>query len=197
MTPRKMPPMSRRLIWLAAVIVVVPLFLVVGGVVLVSIGNSITPAGIIIHHSGFGDPSSDRMPNANDIDQIHQGRGFKIFYWGRYYHIGYHYVILRDGTVQTGRPEHCRGAHAEGYNEYIGICLVGNFSSKGAQVASQRSFEPTPAQLDALVNLTRQLQRQYNFRPENILRHVDVNHSTECPGDRFPFEQFLVSLSRQ
>lgn len=53
---------------------------------------------------------------------------FETFYWGQIYHIGYHYIILPDGTLESGRPEKCKGAHAVGYNDYLGICLIGDFS---------------------------------------------------------------------
>src|SRR5437016_681095 len=92
--------------------------------------NTIGPGGIIIHHSAVPPFPDGRPIDAKLIDEIHRERGYNAFYWGRFYHIGYHYVILPDGTVQQGRPEHCRGAHAQGYNSYIGICLVGDFSSK-------------------------------------------------------------------
>lgn len=40
--------------------------------------------------------------------------------------IGYHYVIRRDGMVESGRPITEQGAHVLGHNhEAIGICLVG------------------------------------------------------------------------
>ena len=40
--------------------------------------------------------------------------------------IGYHFVIRRGGTVETGRPLHIMGAHVRGHNQNsIGICLVG------------------------------------------------------------------------
>lgn len=40
--------------------------------------------------------------------------------------IGYHYVIKRDGEVETGRPVERQGAHVKGHNhDSVGICLVG------------------------------------------------------------------------
>lgn len=40
--------------------------------------------------------------------------------------VGYHFVIRRDGVVQTGRPLERVGSHAYGFNKgSIGICYVG------------------------------------------------------------------------
>lgn len=46
--------------------------------------------------------------------------------------IGYHDVILRDGSVEPGRPIHIAGAHARGHNSTsIAVCLVGGMSEDG------------------------------------------------------------------
>lgn len=40
--------------------------------------------------------------------------------------IGYHYVILPDGTIEIGRPPDQIGAHVYGRNkDSLGICLIG------------------------------------------------------------------------
>lgn len=40
--------------------------------------------------------------------------------------VGYHYVILLDGTIQLGRPIDKKGAHVKGYNQNsIGVCYIG------------------------------------------------------------------------
>jgi N-acetylmuramoyl-L-alanine amidase len=55
------------------------------------------------------------------IDRMHRERGFLK--------IGYHYVILRDGTVQKGRKDSEVGAHVAGHNTgTLGICLVGGLN---------------------------------------------------------------------
>lgn len=60
--------------------------------------------------------------------------------------IGYHYVIRRDGQIETGRPLQRPGAHAYGHNAHsIGVCLVGGVDGKGQP---RKNF--TPSQLRAL-----------------------------------------------
>lgn len=61
------------------------------------------------------------------IDQMHRQRGFLS--------IGYHYVILTDGTIQNGRDFDEVGAHAVGFNSNsIGICLIGGVDKRGNSV---------------------------------------------------------------
>jgi len=46
--------------------------------------------------------------------------------------IGYHFVIRRDGTLETGRPLTVTGAHVRGHNrESWGVCLVGGMNKEG------------------------------------------------------------------
>ena len=149
--------------------------------------NTITPTGIIIHHSAML-PASRRVPtDVKEIDRFHAGRGFDIECFGHEYHVAYHFLIMPDGQIKAGRPERCQGAHARAYNSYIGISMVGDFSSK------ESSQGPTQQQLKSLVQLTRGLQQRYKIPVQRILRHSDVA-STECPGDRFEFKAFLLSL---
>jgi N-acetylmuramoyl-L-alanine amidase len=158
-----------------------------------SLNNTVRPAGIIIHHSAIR-PLPSGPTDAKLIDEIHRARGYGAFYWGRNYHIGYHYIILPDGTVQQGRPEHCRGAHTEGYNSYIGICLVGDFSSKDNPNGERGPTEPTEAQIQSLAELSRYLREKYHIPLTAVRRHNDVNPNTECPGDRFQFESLLKMI---
>jgi hypothetical protein len=184
--------MSKRSLLYAPAIVVVALVTVS---FTVSYLNSITPAGIIIHHSAVA-PRLDGTPvDANLINTIHKRRGYELFYWGKFYNIGYHYVILPDGTVQKGRPELLQGSHTQGYNSYIGICLIGNFSSADNPAGNRGLTAPTESQLNALTDLTRSLQGRYGFSSRQVLRHNDVNPTSECPGDRFPFEDFRARLN--
>lgn len=166
----------------------------VGLFVSASIRNSSKPAGIIIHHAAIPPRPDGRPVDAKLIDDIHSARGYSAFYWGHFYHIGYHYVILPDGTVQPGWPEHCKGAHAPGYNSYIGICLIVDFSSRDNPNGARGLTEPTDAQMHALTELCRSLREKYQIPLSAVRRHSDVNSSTECPGDQFPFEAFLKSL---
>lgn len=163
-------------------------------VALPSYQNTITPAGIVIHHAAVPLPPDGRPLDVRALDEIHRRRGYSIFYWGRFYHVGYHYLILPDGTVQSGRPEGCQGAHAVGYNHYVGVCLVGDFSAPDELRGRNGPREPTAAQMQALVELTARLRARYGLPLERVIRHHDVNPNTECPGERFPFDQLTQRL---
>ncbi len=152
--------------------------------------NTITPVGIIIHHSVFI-PSSQTAEG--EVDRFHDRAGFAISCFGRTYHIAYHYLILPDGNIKAGRPERCEGAHARGYNSYLGIALVGDFSSEDNPTGKIKPATPTAKQMQSLVQLCQRLRNTYHIPIQRLMRHSDVAR-TKCPGDRFPFAQFLAEL---
>ena len=166
-----------------------------------SYGNTITPQGIVIHHTSLMPAMIQLVPGTtgkaySDLaawDEFHKMRGFGAFYWGHVYHLGYHYMIFPDGTVKQGRPEHCVGAHAKGFNTYLGIVLVGDFSSKSIPRGDAIPANPTPEQMQALVSLCRRLRDRYNIPLNRIVRHSDVGR-TMCPGNRFPYTELLKEL---
>ena len=83
--------------------------------------------------------------------------------------VGYHYVILEDGSIQIGRDLNTAGAHAKGYNgDSIGICLLG-----------KDVF--TKEQLNALSFLIKGLKRQFDIHSDKIFGHNKVSNKT-CPN---------------
>jgi N-acetyl-anhydromuramyl-L-alanine amidase AmpD len=162
---------------------------------LVSFFNTILPTGIIIHHTATI-PSEGRVPSSErELDQYHQTRGFSVLCFGKEYHVAYHYLVLSDGKIQQGRPERCEGAHALGYNSYLGISVAGDFSSVDNQHGAKGLTSPTAGQIKSLIQLCRKLRHQYNIPLQHILRHSDVA-STKCPGDRFPFRYLVSQISQ-
>jgi N-acetylmuramoyl-L-alanine amidase len=160
---------------------------------LTSFFNTIIPTGIVIHHTALI-PSENALPRSErDVDKYHETRGFEITCFGHIYHVAYHYIILTNGRVQAGRPERCEGAHAEGYNSYLGISVVGDFDSQDNPTGKKGATKPTEKQIASLVRLCRQLKDRYNIPLQHIVRHSDIA-STRCPGDRFPFSAFLKQL---
>jgi N-acetyl-anhydromuramyl-L-alanine amidase AmpD len=150
----------------------------------------------VIHHSATPGYIHGVPVGAAQIDEMHRKRGFAVRYRGRLYHIGYHYVIRADGTIETGRPEHCIGAHCKvhAYNSYLGICLVGDFSER----ANPHHYEPsvpTGEQLRSLVWLCCQLTEKYHIPTSHIIRHEDIRQ-TACPGENFPYHWLLWEVER-
>lgn len=101
---------------------------------------------IIVHCTAT---KAGRHFDVNDVRRWHLQRNFRD--------IGYHFLVLLDGTVQQGRPLAEAGAHCTGHNaRSIGVCYVGGLSASG-QPADTR----TPAQRLALRNLLAGLKRQF------------------------------------
>ena len=171
--------------------------LVVLTICALSLQNTINPKGIVIHHSALTAADLAEFSGPIDvsvIDALHERRGFAVFYWGHVYHIGYHYLILPDGTVQSGRPENCIGAHTQGYNDTLGICLVGNFSSVANPNGELGITQPSPAQLHSLVKLVKELQAKYSLSCSQIHRHQDLKPGTLCPGDRLDWDDLQAQI---
>ena len=114
----------------------------------------------IVHHS-----ASDYRTTVDDIRDWHvHGNGWSD--------IGYHYIILADGSIEEGRPVTKIGAHCKGKNRYsIGICVVGNFEHT----------TPTPQQVASLVKKLNDLCATYKLTWENVYAHCDFS-TPLCPG---------------
>ncbi len=118
---------------------------------------------IIIHCSAT---KAGRHFTASDIDRWHREQGYKM--------IGYHYVVLLDGTVQEGRPLDMVGAHAKGHNaNSIGICYIGGIDDD-CRPADTR----TQVQKIALHSLISKLRKKYVSA--KLIGHCDVS-SKACP----------------
>lgn len=123
---------------------------------------------LVVHCSA----TTDKMDiGAADIDKWHRAQGWAC--------IGYHYVIRRNGLVETGRDESVVGAHVQGHNENsIGICMVGGVDANDVNKAINNF---TPAQFAALKQLLLQLRKKY---PKAVIQgHRDFpNVHKACPS---------------
>jgi N-acetylmuramoyl-L-alanine amidase len=91
--------------------------------------------------------------------------------------IGYHYVILLDGTIQKGRIDEEVGAHAKDYNDNsLGICLIGGTDDDG--VAYDDGY--TKEQYRSLLVLLQKLKDTYE--DSVIIAHKELkNVNKACP----------------
>lgn len=126
---------------------------------------------------------SDTLPgqpcNAEIINDWHIRRGFEM--------IGYHYVILPDGTIEHGRPLFYEGAHckAGGRNhDSIGVCYVGGRNAEGVCADTR-----TEQQKSVLGTLLKELLRR--FPKAKIAGHHDFDRGKECPCFDAKIETFL------
>ena len=121
---------------------------------------------IIVHCSAV---RPDQTSSAAQIDTWHR----KDNHWKL--GIGYHYVVRRDGEIESGRPEWMVGAHCLNHNAHsIGVCYEG-----GLDIRGQPTDTRTEAQKKALRWLLRQLRRSYPRAM--IVGHHDLNPDKDCP----------------
>ena len=89
--------------------------------------------------------------------------------------IGYHYVVLLDGTVDKARPVERQGAHVRGHNKgSIGICYIG-----GCDADMNPKDTRTDLQKDSLTELISYLMDSY----EDATLHGHNEFSSKaCPS---------------
>lgn len=130
---------------------------------------------IVLHCSATPE---DRYHDASDLDRWHRSRG-----WNG---IGYHFVILLDGTVETGRPLERQGAHVRGHNkDSIGICYIGGVSADRTHPLDTMRKE----QADSFLDLVEELREEFGHIP--VMGHNDFpGVAKACPSfkvsEKFP-----------
>ena len=89
--------------------------------------------------------------------------------------IGYHFVVLLDGTVDKARPIERQGAHVRGHNKgSIGICYIG-----GCDADMNPKDTRTDLQKDSLTELISYLMDSY----EDATLHGHNEFSSKaCPS---------------
>ncbi len=103
---------------------------------------------IIVHCSATRE--GDDSVNADVIDKWHKNKGWKG--------IGYHFVVLLDGTIETGRKINQCGAHTRGYNcKSWGVCYIGGVEKDGKTPKDTRTKEQKEA-LEYLLYFLKLLQ---------------------------------------
>lgn len=120
--------------------------------------------------------------------------------------VSIHYVIDREGAVESVIPETMAASHAVGWNQRsIGIELVNNGDG----------VDPFPRpQIGALLRLIESIRSRHpDVAIERVLRHSDVDrttfsatrHGRGCtafrrkldPGDAFPWDEFKRTLAQR
>lgn len=146
---------------------------------------------IIIHCSATqnGKPlANSKETAATVINRWHRQQGYQRGVTSQSFnphlkHIGYHFVIDCDGTVETGRKVGEIGAHCKGHNKHsIGICLVGGLGCDDEQYYGRF----TQAQWQSLYQLLTQLESQYPHA--KICGHRDLSPDLNGDGTITPNE---------
>lgn len=103
--------------------------------------------------------------NVDDIRKWHvEERGWSD--------VGYHYIILLDGTIEKGREDITTGAHVAGHNSSsIGICYIGGGNGEDTRTTAQK------ASLVHLISVLRRIHTE-----AEVLGHRDFKGVTKaCP----------------
>ena len=113
-----------------------------------------------------------REVTIEEVDRWHRERGFRC--------VGYHFLVLLDGSVQTGRQLSEVGAHCRNHNlRSVGIAYVGGLTTDG-KPADTRTKEQRKV-LRALVEYVQDIvYRQQGTIPRVVTHHM-LDHSKACP----------------
>lgn len=130
----------------------------------------------LVVHCAATRPSQDI--GVADIRRWHRKRG--------YFDVGYHFVIRRNGTLETGRPIDRPGAHAKGFNQNsIAICLAGGVTEEDVKIPEDNFTVEQKAILRGLLAKLSAL-----FPQATVLGHRDLPHVAKaCPS--FDVRQWL------
>jgi hypothetical protein len=123
---------------------------------------------LVVHHTD-GPPDQ----TLEDIDSEHKAQG-----WAG---VGYHRLVLADGTIHEGRPDDVMGAQAKGLNaKSIGVAVTGDYTHQ----------LPAPLVWAGLVHCLAVEALRWGIPVERIIGHRDVSGlvgdpsvATACPGD--------------
>jgi len=94
--------------------------------------------------------------------------------------VGYHFIITRNGLVESARPEEMQGAHAPKVNHRsIGVCMIGGSDTNG-----DWSNNFTDEQWVTLKSLLLNLTKKYEIK--KIIGHYQVDDKKKCPSFNVP-----------
>lgn len=112
--------------------------------------------------------------STDTIRQWHLDRGWRD--------IGYHFVILLDGTIEEGRNIEWNGAHTRRENyDSIGVCYIGGVESERDENGKWVPKDTmTIQQMSSFGWLVNDLRAKYN---ENLTLHGHNEYSSKaCPS---------------
>jgi N-acetylmuramoyl-L-alanine amidase len=125
--------------------------------------HNVKDINLIVIHTADTPPTFNG--GAKDIDRWHKEKG-----WSG---IGYHFVILKNGKIEYGRPISEMGAHTQGRNENsIGICWIG-----GSRGLDDRT-EDQKCQIQSLVASLLQVLPSF----VRVRGHRDFTDKKQCPN---------------
>jgi len=131
--------------------------------------------GIILHHPAMSESAIKQRPGRQMVDYL---RDIHVNQNG-WSDIGYHYVFNLDPDgawrMYSGRPSNQNGAHAPGYNDWIGICVCIDWPS-GA-LANQAMYDKLAKEMIGIADA-----KNFYLTEDTVQGHRDV-YATKCPGE--------------
>ena len=99
--------------------------------------------------------------------------------------IGYHYFIIKDGSIFQTQPDYVISNHASNYNATsLGIVITGDhrLPTNKDYTCGDNEGMLGKTQYKSLVWTLAKLQTKYNIPFENILAHGQTGSSKSCPN---------------
>ena len=128
--------------------------------------QTLFPDTIVLHHTANDSPKHQLL----SVDAFHKSRGYGKGSKG--FHVGYHRLLEKDGTIQATREYTEMGIHAKNHNNHcIGVCLAGDFTKE----------QPTEEQKKALRRVVQEIMSLFPIPEKSIILHRQIVH-TACPG---------------
>jgi hypothetical protein len=129
------------------------------------------PRKVILHCSASSDENDNVCAKTIREDHV-KNRGFDD--------IGYHFILIRQGLIETGRPLKVIGAHCKGHNTgSIGVCLVGDTLF-------------TESQIRELLNLYVLIYKSWKIDWQEWYCHYTFNSNKTCPNLAQPILRRLL-----
>ena len=99
--------------------------------------------------------------------------------------IGYHYFIIKDGTIYQTQPDYVISNHASSYNDNsLGVVITGDHrlpTSKDYTCGDNEAMLGK-TQYKSLVWTISHLQLKHNLSLDNIVAHGQTGSSKSCPN---------------
>ena len=102
--------------------------------------------------------------------------------------VGYHWIIKRDGTIESARPEDMQGAHAPAANHRsVAICLIGGSQDDGKGWENNFTDEQFVSLKSLILDLIKRYDMPKDFKQiKKIIGHYQVDDKKECPSFKVP-----------
>lgn len=138
------------------------------------------PRGIVLHTVGVAGEST-----VESIRDYH----VRVNGWAD---IGYHFLVHRDGSVSTGRALTKAGAHTQGANDTVGVCVTGNGD------VQPWTFRQWQSVLGLLVDTC----QEYGFSADQVCGHREAPARLRaaptakmCPGRLVDLDEVRAELA--